>query len=321
VSAYMDILPEDDAVSGPRLTTGIFCLLGIALPFAANFRVASGQTTEHPFIEPDAIKSETCLTCHPDKREGKFVHSAVAIGCDSCHQATSEGSKTTVTLVATDGELCGRCHEAKREPVVHEPYGTGQCLVCHNPHSSDFPRQTRAATEMLCMSCHGTSRPDVKVAANARTVSVLGGRTLDLAAYEKAPKISPGHPEKGALPAQSVSVPAKAPLKPAAELDCISCHDPHASKAEHLLRDKTESRHAVKPLGPVGRADTGTRVPGPVQQAAVDMRFGAWFDCEPWLPYELSPSEHHRGSGVRDCGPEQRRTSQDFRTDFIGGRQ
>ena len=317
----MDRLSSTNAISGLKLTTGLFCLLGFALPLSADLQVAPEQTTEHPFIEPNAIKSETCLTCHPDKKEGKFVHSAVAMGCESCHRATSESSKTTVTLVATGEGLCVMCHEAKKEPVVHGPYGTGQCLVCHNPHSSDFPGETRAVTETLCMSCHSPSRPDVKVSADAKTVSVLGGRTLDLAAYEKAPKTGAGHPEKGALRVLSHSVPGKAPLKRDAELNCISCHDPHASQAEHLLRNETECRHAAENLRPSCCADIDTQIQGPVQQAAVDMRFRGWFDSELLLPYGLPRSEHRRFSGVRDCRPKHHRTSRYLRTHFIGGRQ
>jgi len=70
-----------------------------------NRRTPAAQTTEHPYIAPDDIKSETCLTCHPDKKEGKFVHTAVGMGCENCHQAASEKEKekTSITLVATGG--------------------------------------------------------------------------------------------------------------------------------------------------------------------------------------------------------------------------
>ena len=208
------------------------------------------QTTEHPFISPDDIKSETCLTCHPDKKEGKAVHTAVGMGCENCHQATSEKDqeKTTITLIAEGGNLCARCHEVSKDPVVHGPYKTGQCLVCHEPHASNFPKQTRAETNILCLSCHGANRPDVKVNAAAKTVSLLGGRTFDLESYKKAPKIAAEHSEKSMHRVVSHSGLGKDPRKPDAEIDCISCHEPHASKAKHLLHKATESRGAAENL-------------------------------------------------------------------------
>ena len=242
----------------PKTTRTLLTLALSATPVFLLHRQTVAQTvTEHPYIVPEEIRTATCLGCHPDKKEGKFVHTAVTTGCETCHRATSENEseRTTILLMAQGGELCALCHEAKKDPVVHGPYKAGQCLVCHNPHSSDFPRQTRAATNTLCMSCHGTSRPDVKVNADAKTVSLLGGRTLDLAFFEKAPKISAGHCEKNKPRVVRRPAPVKEPPKTDAEPSCNSCHDPHAIKAEHLLREPTESRDAAENLQLGFRAD------------------------------------------------------------------
>jgi predicted CXXCH cytochrome family protein len=245
-------------------------------------RQAHAQTvTEHPYIAPEDIKSETCLGCHPDKKEGKFVHTAVTSGCKSCHEASSEKEKekTTVTLMAEGSELCAMCHEVKKAPFVHGPYKAGRCLVCHNPHSSDFPRETRAATNTLCMSCHGASRPDVKVNADAKTVSLLGDRTFDLASYEKAPKIGAEHSEKSMPRGVSPSVIGKDPRKPGTELNCISCHDPHASKAEHLLHKAPESRDAAE---------------------------NHWLGCGPDINAQIQESVRRAGAGAVGCDAARR---------------
>jgi predicted CXXCH cytochrome family protein len=259
-----------------RVTAALFPLLSLTV----NRPAVARTLAEHPYIDPNNIKSETCLGCHPDKEEGTFIHTAVGSGCESCHQATSEKEKekTSVTLLAIGGELCAMCHEVKNEPVVHGPYKAGQCLVCHNPHSSNFPRQTRAATNSLCMSCHATGRPDVKVNADARTLSLLDGRTFDLESYQKAPKIGAEHSDRSAAPTVSHPVTGKDPRKPGAELNCISCHDPHASKAEHLLHKATESRNAAENLGLSCHIDINAQVQKPVQHAAVDMGCGT---CPP----------------------------------------
>jgi predicted CXXCH cytochrome family protein len=218
-----------------RGTTGAFCLLGFALLLIANLRVAAEQTTEHPFIEPDAIKSETCLTCHPDKGEGKFVHFAVAMGCESCHQAASENGKTSMVLVATGGELCAMCHKAKKDPVLHRPYRDGQCLICHDPHTSNFPRQARAETNVLCLSCHGVNRPDVKINREVRTVSLLGSQTLGFEDYRLATKIGLDRSGTSGHPIMGHPITGKDPRKKDARLTCLSCHTSHSSALPNLM--------------------------------------------------------------------------------------
>jgi len=191
--------------------------------------VQAEGTTEHPFIEPSAIKSETCLTCHPDKKEGKFVHSAVAMGCENCHQASSEKGKTAITLVATGGELCAMCHEAKKDPVLHVPYREGQCLICHEPHTSNFPRQARAETNLLCLSCHGVNQPDVKINQEIKTVSLLGGRTLTLDDYRQAVKIGLDRSGTKGHPIVGHPISGRDPRNKDAALNCLSCHAAHSS--------------------------------------------------------------------------------------------
>lgn len=196
---------------------------------------ATAQTTEHPYIQPAAIKSETCLTCHPDKEEGKFVHPAVGMGCESCHQAASGKGKTTITPVATGGELCATCHEAKKDSVLHKPYRDGQCLICHDPHTSNFPRQVRAETNLLCLSCHGVNQPDVKVNREVETVSLLGRQTLALEDYRQAVKIGLDRSGTRGHPIMGHPITGKDPRQKDATISCLSCHAPHSSPAAKLL--------------------------------------------------------------------------------------
>ena len=210
-------------------------LLSATLLFGLTRTVLSQVTTEHPFIEPKDIKSETCLTCHPDKKEGKFVHTAVTSGCESCHQAASQNSKTTITLLATGGELCARCHEIKPEPVLHGPYKAGQCMLCHNPHMSSFPSQLRAETNTLCLSCHGVNQPDVKINKDAQKVSMLGGQTLSFTDYRQSPKIGLDRSGTRGHPILGHPVAGKDPRQKDAPLSCLSCHTPHSSTVANLL--------------------------------------------------------------------------------------
>jgi predicted CXXCH cytochrome family protein len=184
----------------------------------------------HPFIEQIDIKSETCLTCHPEKKQGKFVHSAVGMGCENCHQATSEKNKTTITLVATGGDLCAMCHEASKDPVQHGPFKNGQCLTCHDPHCSEFKAETRAATNSLCLACHGVQR------VQGQTVTLFSTAKISKADFEAIPKIELDPTQRFGHPWVTHPVAQVAdPLHTGEKMSCLSCHTPHASAQENLI--------------------------------------------------------------------------------------
>ncbi len=127
------------------------------------------QPKAHPVAisEKDAASSETCLGCHAAIVKTKFVHSAVKeAGCAACHDVKSDGTKTTVSLVAEGNELCLVCHDDKRANEasgrIHPPTVKNACTTCHNPHGSAqtnsllLPMTGKDAKENLCLTCHGT---------------------------------------------------------------------------------------------------------------------------------------------------------------------
>jgi predicted CXXCH cytochrome family protein len=235
VSVCMDRIERLPTIGSSDKTTALAIALLAGLLFSFGGTGLAEETTEHPFIEPQDIKSETCLTCHPDKKEGRFVHSAVTSGCESCHQAASENGKTTITLLATGGELCAMCHEIKQEPVMHGPYKAEQCMICHDPHRSNFPRQLRAETNTLCLSCHGVNQPDVKIDKDVQKVSMLGGQTLSFADYRQSMKIGLDRSGTRGHPVMGHPVAGKDPRHKDTTLSCLSCHTPHSSTAPNLL--------------------------------------------------------------------------------------
>jgi len=212
------------------LAFGPMCTALLVLCLLWPFGVCAEEPIEHPFIEPRDVKPATCLTCHPEKNEGRFVHAAVRMGCASCHQIISEKSQTTISLIATGGDLCAKCHEPQRDPVLHGPYKNGQCLLCHDPHSSEFKGQTRSAGNSLCLSCH------MSKSATGNAVSIFDLERLSKADFEAIPRIELdpslrfGHPQ----PAHPVAEVAD-PLNGGEKLSCLSCHTPHASTLPNLL--------------------------------------------------------------------------------------
>jgi len=212
--------------TGRSVSLSLVLLLGSLL--GPGSQVSGQEKGEHLFVEAKDIKTETCLTCHP-KKEAKFVHTAVGMGCENCHQAVSENSKTRITLIATGRELCAMCHEAGKEPVQHGPYMNGQCLTCHDPHSSEFKAQTRAAANSLCLACHGVQ------AATSDPVNLFNGQNISKADFEAIPKIELdprlrfGHPF---FTHPVAEIPD--PLRGGEKMSCLSCHSPHASTIQKL---------------------------------------------------------------------------------------
>jgi predicted CXXCH cytochrome family protein len=112
------------------------------------------QLGEHPVPLEKNFDAAKCVDCHAEKQQGKHVHTAISMGCTTCHSVASTGEKTEITLTAPPEQLCATCHEQKKEGTLHGPYAQNQCLTCHDPHASEFPAQTRAASNTLCLGCH-----------------------------------------------------------------------------------------------------------------------------------------------------------------------
>ena len=197
--------------------------------------VVAQVTPEHPYIDPKDIKAESCLKCHPNVKAGKFVHTAVGMGCDNCHTATSEKNKTTMTYVAVGGDLCAMCHEAQKASVQHQPYKSGQCLVCHDPHTGSYANQLRASTNALCLECHGPDSDPQKLPGEHQ-VAIFDGKVKLPEDYFRQVPILPlkyglGHPTEKHPVADAVNPKTKV----AFQLNCLTCHQHHAGNVPAML--------------------------------------------------------------------------------------
>jgi predicted CXXCH cytochrome family protein len=91
------------------------------------------STIEHPGIIP---QDAGCSSCHAGKTSGKSVHSAMALSCTVCHLVKAEGDMTTMDLAMPKGKICFACHEKSAALQQHLPVVRGQCVDCHDTHSS-----------------------------------------------------------------------------------------------------------------------------------------------------------------------------------------
>ena len=227
-------------------------ILGLGLILSASLLGAA----THPVPLDKNTDSAKCIECHADKAKGKNVHSAIAMGCTSCHEIRVNKDVTRVKLItATPAALCLTCHADKNaatiKGTVHPP-AVRDCLKCHDPHQSDNKFQLLKPTsgakgENLCLSCH-TQGLDVPEKGSRHAALDMGCETCHTVhkTGDKGKLEFDYHLTK-ATPALCIDChdPKDASLikahqgQPFAAANCVQCHDPHQSKQAKLMQQFT----------------------------------------------------------------------------------
>jgi predicted CXXCH cytochrome family protein len=251
-----------------RKTSAIHRGCGFCSPVLIFFALialllARATAAVHPVPLDKNVDAAKCLECHEDKSKGKFVHSAIAMGCLSCHEVRVNRDITRVKLItATPYKLCLSCHADENATQikghVHEP-AVRDCLKCHDPHTSDNKNQLLKATsgdkkDNLCLTCHtqGLNVPD----KGSRHAALDSGcdtchRTHKTGAESTTENRF--HLTKGA-PALCADChdPKDAALQkahqnqPFGTANCLQCHDPHQSAQPKLMARFTHPPFAEK---------------------------------------------------------------------------
>ena len=206
----------------------------------------------HPVpLDPKTDPSK-CIECHEEKSKGKFVHSAIGMGCTSCHEIRVNKDVTRVKLITTTPlALCLSCHADKKasdiKGTVHPP-AVRDCLKCHDPHTSDNKNQllkplSGDKKENLCLSCH-TTGTDVPAKGSRHPALDMGCDTCHITHKTGAEPTTENrfHLTKAA-PALCVDChdPKDAALQkahqnqPFGTANCLQCHDPHQSALPKLM--------------------------------------------------------------------------------------
>jgi len=96
-------------------------------------------------------KENLCLSCHQtglNMPEKGSRHAALDLGCDTCHVIHKTGPEPTEEnkfhLTKSAPALCTDCHDVKDESLQkahqNQPFGTADCVECHDPHQSPQPK-------------------------------------------------------------------------------------------------------------------------------------------------------------------------------------
>ena len=235
------------ASSGPAF---VVRFLACAVLFALVSSRASAVVHPVP-LDPKADAS-TCLQCHEDKTKGKSVHSAMQMGCLTCHEVRVNKDVTHVKLItATPVSLCVTCHADKKasdiKGTVHPP-AVRDCLACHDPHTSDNKNQllkpeSGDAKDNLCLTCHTTGM-NMPTGGSRHAALDMGCDTCHLTHKTgPEPTIDNKFHLTKATPALCVDChdPKDADLQkahnnqPFGTANCVECHDPHQSDQPKLM--------------------------------------------------------------------------------------
>lgn len=125
-------------------------LLVVFASLAPRDQLEAQKNTSDIQLRTSCVDAE----CHANYRESKYVHSPVILkACNVCHQTVE--NRHLFKLVTTGEELCIFCHKMKLKNFVHEPVTKGECLKCHDSHSSEFPFLVKTdPSKELCFTCH-----------------------------------------------------------------------------------------------------------------------------------------------------------------------
>ena len=207
----------------------------ILLLFASPSRADLHQ---HPVLLPAKADPSKCRECHSDKATGKYVHTAISMGCTTCHAVANVKGATYITLTSPGNRLCFTCHTVSTDTIQHPPYKEGNCIFCHSPHASNFPAHLYASPQDVCMACH--VRGLMKVNRKAHTLTLSWGTTIPFKEMDswfylnlnKTHQLN--HPVEG----HPVSGPNVALGKDSPPITCLTCHEPHHSTVANLILPK-----------------------------------------------------------------------------------
>ncbi len=214
--------------------------------------VAPAKADIHPVPLEKNTDSAKCLECHAEKAKGKAVHTAISMGCTTCHEIRVNKDVTRVKLTTTTAQaLCFTCHADKNaaelKGLVHKP-AVRDCLKCHDPHSSDNKYQLLKATsggvkENLCMSCH-TTGVNVPEKGSRHAALDMGCETCHVT-HKVGADPTPENLNHLTKSAPALCVDCHDPKDPSLQkahqnqpfgsANCLECHDPHQSAAPKLM--------------------------------------------------------------------------------------
>lgn len=224
-------------------------------PFAdKNCELCHAPAKDGKVVLAQADAKTICVTCHDEKAKqiesAKVQHPGAAGDCTDCHNP--HASKQPGLPKTNAVEICLGCHtdiaDLAKKQVHHQPAFVQGCATCHEPHGSEREKLLRAQGNALCLECHGPdTTPQEDKEAHVWKIFSAKVRLPD--DYYKKNKVvvlplryGKGHPITG-HPVSDVTDPLDV-SKVIQKINCLTCHQPHASTHQDLLVKDQENNTA-----------------------------------------------------------------------------
>ncbi len=175
-----------------------------------NFKAEMADTgSRHKLLSQS---NRSCMECHdPHAANQEFdLKKPVQELCVSCHdeppKQPAQADSKIMTLAGTDTQYLKLSSKYTHEPAKKS------CLICHDAHASQFPKELRVSMRDLCMDCHGPNSE--KIVQSSQPFPLFNGLvSLPPKIFEKLKPFE--------LSGKYVHDPVN--------VSCALCHDSHAS--------------------------------------------------------------------------------------------
>jgi predicted CXXCH cytochrome family protein len=199
----------------------------VHLYYANDYRTDAPEVVDERAPFHDGLFDEHCAGCHDIEIPESAIGGGESVedNCRACHAGLIAQKSAHFPATAWD---CISCHDAGATPkfvlYAEKDYATGICFSCHvgveeavtSGNVAHFPATDR------CLACHDAH------GSLARALLVDDVNTMCASCHEDA--AGTPHPVVN-HPLRTVRKPSEEPD----ELDCASCHNPHASENPRLL--------------------------------------------------------------------------------------
>ena len=175
-----------------------------------NFKAEmEGAGSRHKLLSQS---DRSCMECHDPHAANQEYHLKKPAQelCVSCHDVPpKQNAQGGAPLPVSDGRDAQYLKLSSK--YVHEP-SKKSCLICHDAHASQFPKELRISMRDLCMDCHGPNSE--KIVQSSQPFPLFNGLvSLPPKTFEKLKPFE--------LTGKYVHEPVN--------VSCALCHDAHAS--------------------------------------------------------------------------------------------
>ncbi len=192
----------------------------------------------------DKTTSNSCLEsgCHTMVSRGWFKHVPVKDDCTNCHKMVKanhpEGTGREYELADKVPDLCNGCHDVMGgDKSKHSPAAKGECLGCHDPHSSDLRNLLKTeAGKPICLKCHDVAGKEMNVHGPVKKNECSTCHEPHSSKYNKL-------------------------LRNEEDKLCLSCHNKPIKASNHTIEDISQKLSSKNVHDPVTSGCTGCHTP------------------------------------------------------------